>query len=78
MPNVADMTGLLDRMRLRLSEAYAVAEAISIVARQGWADHAFAMALGIEDLIHDANHLLQAAGLLSRQSRKTEVNEAEP
>ena len=77
MTNDAEMIGLLDRMRAQLGEAHALARAVCVVAEEGWIERAFSMALGIEDLVHDANHLLQAASSLNRQQRKQRERAAE-
>lgn len=50
----------------RLEEAAAIAAAASALLRQGQDDHAFALALDLEPLMHDANHALQAAFVLRR------------
>ena len=75
MQNDAEIAGILEKMRSRLSEANAIAQAASTIAGEGWTDRAFAMALGIEELIHDASHLLQAAAVLNRQNKKHEEGE---
>ena len=66
MSQDTEIAGLLQEMRRQLGEAHSIAKAAELCARDGWPTRALRICLDIEPLIHDANHLLQAAAALNR------------
>lgn len=56
----------LKEMHVRLDEAASIAKAASACAEAGNADKGVQVALDIEQLIHDATRLLDAATMLNR------------
>jgi hypothetical protein len=61
---------LIGEIRCQLAEAHAIANAANTCAGEGQIDRALTISLDIEELIHSANHLLQAAATLSRSARE--------
>ena len=61
---------LIGEIRCQLAEAHAIANAANTCAGEGQIDRALTISLDIEELIHSANHLLQAAAALNRSARE--------
>jgi hypothetical protein len=78
MPQNTDITSLLQEMRRQLSEAHSIAKAAELCAHDGWPTRALQICLDIEPLIHDANHLLQAAAAMNRNRRPEDPKEIDP
>ena len=74
MSENANVTSLLQEMRRQLAEAHSIAKAAELCARDGWPMRALRICLDIEPLIHDANHLLQAAATMNRTTAPEELN----
>ena len=66
MSDSTNVTSLLQEMRRQLAEAHSIAKAAELCAQDGWPTRALHICLEIEPLIHDANHLLQAAATTNR------------
>lgn len=58
---------LLREIHSNIAEAAAIAKAAEACAAEGYIDKAFTISLDIEQLIFDANNLLQAASVIRRQ-----------
>ena len=62
----------LRQVRDQLGEALAVAKAAEALAREGQSARALRIALDIEPLAVDVNHLLQGIAVLSRLSQRAD------
>ncbi len=78
MQDNPDVTCILQEMRRQLSEAHSVAKAAEVCAQDGWPTRALQICLDIEPLIHDANHLLQAAAAMNRSRRPEDPKDINP
>ena len=65
---------LIGEIREQLGEAHAIAKAADICAGEGQIERAIAISLDIEELIHSADHLLQAAATLNRKAREDKID----
>ena len=70
------LSRLIGEIRSQLAEAHTIAKAADTCAADGQIDRALIISLDIEELIHSADHLLQAAATLNRSARQ-EREEAE-
>ena len=61
---------ILSEVRAHIGEAHSIAKAADLCARDGQVDRAFEIALDLDELLHSANHLIQAAAILRRTERK--------
>ena len=61
---------LITEIEAQLAEAHAIAKAARACAVDGQIGQAVIISLGIEELIHSADHLLQAAAGLSRRDEE--------
>lgn len=61
------ITRILGEMCSQIGEAHSTARAADLCAKDDQVERAFEIALDIEELLHSANHLLQAAAILRRQ-----------
>ena len=77
MPQDAEISDVLNKLRMRLGEAHSIVKAATTVADEGWTDRALSMTLKAEELIHDADHLLQAAFVMNRQNNKRQPDPTE-
>ena len=78
MSNGPDITSLLQEMRRQLAEAHSIAKAAELCAHDGWHTRALQISLDIEPLLHDADHLLQAAAALNRNVESEEPGASIP
>lgn len=62
------LVALLSEIHSHVAEAAAIAKASEACARDGFVDKAFTIALDAEQLLFDANNLLQAASVINRRS----------
>jgi hypothetical protein len=62
---------LIGEISSQLAEAHVIAKAADVCAAEGQIDRALMISLDIEELIHSANHLLQAAATSSRSFKGT-------
>ena len=64
---------ILNEMCAQIGKAHTIAKAVDLCAKDAQVETAFEIALDLEVLLHDANHLLQAAAVLNRiASRESE------
>lgn len=63
---------LIAELREQLGEAHTIAKAADVCASEGQYSRAFSIALDVEELIHSADHLLQAAATLHRSMKENE------
>jgi hypothetical protein len=66
------VTGCLRAISGRLTEAGAIAKAAVTCAESGSEDHAIRVALDVEELVREANTLLNAASLIQRKREEGE------
>lgn len=64
------LSRLIGEIREQLGEAHAIAKAADVRAEDGQIERAIAISLDIEESIHSADHLLQAAATLNRKARE--------
>jgi len=69
------LSRLIGEIREHLAEARAISKAADMCAGEGQYERAFTISLDIENLIHSANHLLQAAATVHRSMNKIELTE---
>jgi hypothetical protein len=71
---------LLGEIQSQLAEANAIAKAADVCAADGQIERALTISLDIEELIHSADHLLQAAATLniSRVNRRMPMRRQVP
>ena len=66
---------ILGEVSSQIGEAHSIAKAADLCAKDGQVERALEISLDLEVLLHDANHLLQAAAVLNRiTSRESERN----
>lgn len=61
------IVALLTEVHSHVAEAAVIAKASEACARDGYAEKAFTIALDVEQLLFDANNLLQAASVINRK-----------
>jgi hypothetical protein len=61
---------ILSEVRAQIGEAHSIAKAADLCAKDGQVDRAFEIALDLDELLHSANHLVQAAAILRRVERR--------
>lgn len=69
------LTTLISDICNHIAKAAAIARASEVCAKEGYTGKAFSIALGIEQPLHDANNLLQAASVIKRRMKLEDEEE---
>jgi hypothetical protein len=64
------IVGMISRIRENLAEALSIAKATETCARDDFPERALTISLDVEEVIHNSNHLLQAASAMNREKKQ--------